>query len=164
MGAAAAYKAQAFALAAQGDADGARDALRRTGDVFERLPTDVTDDPHLMWGFPETDLVFGAAYVASLIGDKQEAQQAVDRALTLYPRERVYGIANLKLLETMNAVRHRDDISGALDYAVSTGRHVPATAARRRITGQIVRALPEEARALPVARDLRFLTADLRSG
>ncbi|MGW4420924.1 helix-turn-helix domain-containing protein [Streptosporangium sp. NPDC004631] len=162
-GTAAAYKAQAFALAAQGDADGARGALRRVGDVFERLSTNVTNDPHLMWGFPETDLVFGTAYVSSLIGDRRESQRAVDHALALYPHERVYGIANLRLIEIMNAVRHRDDVSGALDYAVSTGQNIPVTAARRRITGQIVEALPQETRALPAARKLRFLTANLRS-
>ncbi len=156
-----AYKIRAWALASHATiyhADAARSALNDLFGVFERLPHSVTSDRLSDQGFSEGMLRFGEAYVHTLNGDTADANRAIEAALPFYPPKRVYGIANLRSMQALNLVHDRDVTQG-LNHALTNGAGLPYTQARRLISGQILKALPEKARALPAAQELRALTA-----
>ncbi|GGM82789.1 hypothetical protein GCM10010106_31880 [Thermopolyspora flexuosa] len=156
-----AYATRAFVLAVQadagdGDKDAAVDALHNLHDVFERLPASATEDEVSIWGFAERALRFSEAHTFALTGRRREAEQAISQAFALYPPELVHGLANLRLIQAYTLVR-QNDIPQGLDHAMATVQDVPITPARRRITGQVINALPEKARSLPAARELHAL-------
>ncbi|MEV5411509.1 helix-turn-helix transcriptional regulator [Thermopolyspora sp. NPDC052614] len=158
-GLARAYEARAFALAAQGDRTGARDAVRNLSEVFDRLPRTVTTNRHSIgFSFPEEAAHWAAAHVSALVDDRRKSSRVLDETLATYPPELVHGVANLQYLQALSLIRDRD-ISGGLEHALTSAPGLPVNAARRRITSEMIKALPEKARALPAAQDLRALTA-----
>jgi hypothetical protein len=148
----------ALAVKHGGTAETARASLRDLQTVFHRLPTSATSDDLSIWGFSERSLKFSEAQVHSFLGDRREAAQAVDQALTLYPPELVHGLANLRLIQAYGLIGDRD-VSCGLDHAVAAVQGPPVTPARRRIVNQLIDALPEQARGLPATQELRALTA-----
>jgi transcriptional regulator with XRE-family HTH domain len=158
-GLATAHEVRAFALASQGDGAGARAALRDLFDVFDRLPRIVTSDRHTVgFSFIEGHARWSAAYVSALIDDRREAARVLDETLAIYPPELVHGVANLQYMQALSLVRDRD-VGQGLEHALTSAQGLPVNAARRRIAGQILKALPEKARALPGARELGALVA-----
>ncbi len=157
-GLAKAYEIRAFALGSQGDARGAHAALRGLFEVFDRLPHAVTTNRHLIgFSFTEDHVRWDAAYVSALVDDRRRASQALDAALTIYPPELVHGVANLQYMQSLSLVRD-GDVEEGLNHALASAQGLPVNAARRHIAGQILKALPEKARTLPAAQQLRAIT------
>ncbi|MGI5207301.1 XRE family transcriptional regulator [Spirillospora sp. CA-108201] len=151
-----AYAVRASVAAEHGDQATARKTMNDLSKVFESLPESVTGDP-ATFGWSEARFRWNEAYVFTLMGDAR-ARQAVDDARGLYPAGTLGPIANLKVIDAMGAV-HGGEVGAGLDQTLTTLQDLPVSPARRRMTGQILRALPERARALPAARELRALTA-----
>jgi len=161
LGLAHAHKVRAWALASHSTtyhAEASRATLNDLFDTFEQLPDSVTSDRLSDSGFSEGMLRFGEAYVHTLNGDTTKANRAIEAALPFYPPKRAYGIANLHSMQALNQVHNRD-IAQGLNHALTSGDNLPYTRARRLITTQILKALPEKARALPTAQELRARTA-----
>ncbi|MEV7006382.1 helix-turn-helix transcriptional regulator [Streptosporangium sp. NPDC051022] len=157
------YAARATVLAArsaeEGDAgEAARTALRDLREVWDRLPDRDTKDEFTYWGFSERAMRFTEAEVFALLGDSREAMRAADQAYALYSPALVHGRANLRLIQSYSLVRERD-VSDGLDHALTSVQGLPVTPYRRLIVGRVVEALPERARTLPAARELRALVA-----
>jgi Flp pilus assembly protein TadD len=123
--------------------------------AYGKMPGHQTGQP---WGWSESDALWGNGYIHALLGNTRQANEAISNALTLEPREYAGRRANLALIQALCMVWD-GDISDALDHANAALRKTPPTTARRRITGEIVRALPEKARTLPAARELHALTS-----
>lgn len=156
------YAARATMLAAQsaewgGDGAAARTALDDLRTTWDRLPDRATADELTYWGFTERALRFTEAEVFALLGDTREAVRAADRAYALYSPALVHGIANLRLIRAHSLIRERE-VSEGLDHALTGVQGPPITPYRRRIIGHVIEALPERARTLPAARELRALT------
>ena len=79
------YAARAQALAIDGRAEDAVDALTNLADISERLPGPVASDDESLSGWPEHRLRHTESYVNTHLGDVAAAYAAQDRALTLYP-------------------------------------------------------------------------------
>lgn len=150
---------QAIVTATQGDAGKTRaalDALRRT---YDGLSDEVADDRlSPLWSFPERRLLWALAYPLALIGDTLEASRATDEALRLFPADFCGTRADLGLIGALSLVRDRE-VGEGLSQAITATRQWPLGAPRRRIISQILSAVPEKARELPAARELRALTA-----
>jgi transcriptional regulator with XRE-family HTH domain len=158
-----AQAARAFVLASQAgagnrDGDAALAVLHDLRAVFERLPGTATEDDLSIWGFSERALRFSEAHTFALAGRRREADRAIERALALYPPELVHGLANLRLIQAYNLIGDHD-ISQGLDHAMTSLQGLPITPARRQMTMQVIDGLPEKARTLPAAQELRALTA-----
>jgi hypothetical protein len=151
--------AKALISARLGDAEQARAALDDLDRTFERLPDDVNSyDASPIWAYPERSVQWNHACVSAFIGDIQEACQATDRALTLFTADHHGDNANLRLVRALTLVHDRDVAEG-LDIALAVAHAYPLSSTRRRVADQIVKALPDKARDLPAARELRALTA-----
>ncbi|NDU71297.1 XRE family transcriptional regulator [Actinomadura sp. DSM 109109] len=150
-----AYAVRASVAAEQGDQATARRTMDDLSKVFESLPESVTEDP-ATFGWSEARFRWNEAYIYTLMGDPR-AGQAVDDARGLYPPGTLGPIANLKVIEAMSAV-HGGEVEAGLDQTLATLHDLPVSPARRRMTGQILHTLPERARALPAACELRALT------
>ena len=158
-GLAKAYEVRAFMLASEGDAAGARAALHHLSGVFDGLPREVTADRHAIgFSFTEEYVRWDSAYVAALVGDRREASRVLDETLATYPAELVHGVANLQFMQALSLIRDHD-VDEGLEHALASAPELPVNAARRRISGQMIKALPESARALPAAQELRIRTA-----
>ncbi|MEV5408975.1 helix-turn-helix transcriptional regulator [Thermopolyspora sp. NPDC052614] len=158
-----AHAGRAFVLASQAaagrsDEDAAVAALHDLRDVFERLPGSATEDELSIWGFAERALRFSEAHTFALTGHKREAEQAIAQAFVLYPPELVHGLANLRLIQAYTLIRDHDVPQG-LDHAMTSLQGPPITPARRQMTGQVINGLPEKARTLPAAQELRATLA-----
>ncbi|GII64940.1 hypothetical protein Skr01_50250 [Sphaerisporangium krabiense] len=65
----------------------------------------------------------------------------------------------LHLIRAADLVRHRE-IDEGIGHALKTLQRMPVTTPRgRRMAGEVFAALPDKARGLPAARELRKLTA-----
>ncbi len=157
-GLAPAHEARSYALAAAGDAPGALAALNDHAEAFERLPRSVTSDRLSTWGLAQGGVLWTDAYAHALTGNPGEALRAADRALALYPSERWSETANIRLIQAYSLIRDRE-VSEGLGHAAAVVQGPPITPARRMITGQILAALPDKAKTLPAARELRALTS-----
>ncbi|CNG78254.1 Uncharacterised protein [Mycobacterium tuberculosis] len=151
-----AHAVRAGLAAENGHESSARKTMNDLSKVFERLPDSVTGDA-TTFGWSEARLRWNEAYVYSLMDDAR-ASQAVDDALRLYPRGTLGPVANLKVIQAMGVI-NSGEITVGLDQTVSTLQDLPVSPARRRMTGQILRSLPDKARTLPAARELRTLTS-----
>jgi hypothetical protein len=146
-------------LAGQGDAAGVETTITELRRVFAALPDKVTEDQISTWGWPEHTLRFSESFAYSLLGDSTRAHNAIDKALRLCPGEKAGGRANLELMRAL-ALVHEREVTEGLRHAVTTCRSLPTSLARRRIAGEIIKALPNaKARAHPSARQLQSLTA-----
>ncbi|WP_131736057.1 hypothetical protein [Actinomadura roseirufa] len=158
VGLATALQTQAESRAAQGDSAGAEESLARLRGVFEKLSSPTTGDHITPWGWPEEYLRFTESLSYAMLGKTRQANTAIDRALELSPLEREGTRTNLQLMRPIVLVRE-GEIAEGLERAVAAVQGVPGSTARRRVAGEIIRALPDpQARALPAARELRALT------
>jgi tetratricopeptide (TPR) repeat protein len=145
-------------LATQGDAVGAGKALHNLRQVFGNLPDHITQDRISPHGYPEGALWETEGFAYAILGDTKRAVSATDQAFSLMPEERSGSRTNINLMRALALVRDRD-ITEGLTHAVETMRGMPTSTSRRRITGEILKALPDEkSRTLPAARELRALT------
>ncbi|WP_149262448.1 XRE family transcriptional regulator [Actinomadura sp. K4S16] len=150
-----AYAVRASVAAEHGDREAARKTMNDLSELFENLPDSVTEDP-ATFGWSEARFRWNEAYIYTLMGDAK-ARQAVDDARSLYPSGTLGPIANLDVIEAMGAV-HSGEVDAGLAQTLTTLQDLPVSPARRRMTAQILHTLPERARALPAARELRALT------
>lgn len=150
-----AFNARAFVAASAGDVETTRAALSDLSRVYEMIPDGRRESP--LWSFSERRMHWGQAYPSALIGDTARASNEVEQSLALCPADFHADIAELKLLQALGLTHDRDVTTG-LDTAIAAVGKSPLGASRRRILGQIIDALPREARTLPAARELRALT------
>lgn len=157
-----ALKTRGRILAAQGRADLAREALDDLKDVHERLPAAVIGDHISVWGASLESVQFAEAFALTKLGDTTAAVPLVEQALAACPQEKAGGRGNIGLIRAWGMVRDREVTEG-LGHALDITAALPVTAARRKLVGEILSALPDRARALPAARDLQALTAGDRT-
>jgi hypothetical protein len=153
-GVARALAARAYMTAAHGDTVQANTALQNLDATFDRLPHDQALSA---LGFQETQLRWTESYVHTFAGDAH-ADDALTRALAIYPPDARGPIANLKLMQAATLVRERE-IDAGLQQAITTLETWPVTAARGFLAGQVLKTLPAQAQSLPAARELRTITA-----
>ncbi|WSA15741.1 helix-turn-helix domain-containing protein [Streptosporangium subroseum] len=158
LGLAEALKTRGRILATHGRVDLAREALDGFRDVYERLPASVTNDHISVWGMPLEGVQYAEAFVLTMMGDGGAAVPMLEHALASCPQEKAGGRANIGLIQAWGLVQDRD-VSEGLGHALDITASLPVTAARRKIVREIVTALPEKARKLPVARELHALAA-----
>jgi len=145
-------------LAAQGDADAARKALGELEDAYSALPASVTGDQISAWGKPPEDVQWVEGWVLTKLGDVNRAAPLLEQAIAASPQEKVGGRTNITLVRMWGVIQD-GEVAEGLDRAVELTQPLPVTPARRRIVGEILGALPEKARALPAARELRALVS-----
>ncbi|MEV6979745.1 XRE family transcriptional regulator [Sphaerisporangium sp. NPDC051017] len=102
----------------------------------------------------ERSVYWAQAYVYVLLGDGR-ATSAMEAAFDPVSPEHV---SELHMLQALDLVRRRE-VGEGLQQALATVQARPASVARRHMAGQILTALPEKARNLPAAHELRALTA-----
>ncbi|MFI0357306.1 XRE family transcriptional regulator [Actinomadura sp. 9N407] len=151
-----AYSVHASLAAESGDASTAHETMNMVSEVFEGLPESMRDDPST-FGWGEARLRWNEAYIFTLTRNPR-AERAVSDALALYPSGTVGPVANLQTIRAMGLIKARE-VDAGLDQALTTLHDHPISPARRRIAGQILQALPEKARSLPAAREVRAVTA-----
>ncbi|WP_131742730.1 XRE family transcriptional regulator [Actinomadura roseirufa] len=156
-GLARAHATTAIMAAARGDDTAAHAALNDCKAVTGKMAgTGAGNVVCSGWG--EKNMWWTEAYVLALLGD-QRAGAALDQALALYPSGTLGAVTNLHLMRALTLVKDRD-IDHGLAYALAALEDGDAKGTmRRRLVGQIVDALPEKARTLPEARELRVLTS-----
>lgn len=152
-----ALKTRACIFAAQGRADLTREVLGELKGAYERLPAAVTDDHISVWGVPLESIQFTEAFALTKLGDTTAAVPLVEQALAACPQEKAGGRGNIGLIRAWGMVRDREVTEG-LGHALDITAALPVTVARRKLVGEILSALPAEARALSAARDLHALT------
>jgi len=150
------HAVRACLAAESGDRTTAHREMAVLNDVFERLPEGITSDPST-FGWGPSRLRWNEAYVYTLTGDDR-GMAAVDEAIALYPPGTLGPVANLHMIRAMGLLRDRE-IDAALDTSVTTLQRLPISPARRHMTNQILQALPDKARELPSARELRALAS-----
>jgi len=145
-------------LAAQGQADAARKTLSDLKDAYETLPAQVTGDRISAWGKPLNEVLCIEGWVLTKLGDVGRAAPLLEQAIAVTPPERTGAKANRFLLRTWGVIQE-GDVEEGLDRAVHLTQSLPITPPRRRIVEDILASLPEQARALPAARELRALVS-----
>ncbi|WP_242614592.1 helix-turn-helix domain-containing protein [Actinomadura roseirufa] len=154
-GLARAHAARAYIAADLGDTRQAHESLNALKRSFDGLPDEPSGQSVL--AFRESQLRWAESYVHTQMGNKR-AEDTVTRALALYPRAAQTPITNLSLMRATVLVKQRDIDSG-LSHAITAyegQRNRPRGV--RLLAGQVLQALPERARNLPAARELRTLT------
>lgn len=155
-GLARAYSALAYAAAFQGDSRTALSSLDMVKRAFGNLPSNSSEQNVLK--FQESQVAWIEAYVRTTLGDRR-AVAAVEDAQALYPPSAPAPITNLHLMRALDLVEGGDPREG-LEHAVTSLRDRPRPVlATRQLVGQIHRALPAQARALPAAKELQALAS-----
>jgi hypothetical protein len=162
-GLAQAFANRAYLSADQGDATGARAALRNLAEVFEGLPAGPATDPAShVWSWSEARHRHAEAATYAAIGDTSNAGPVIDRTVSLLPPERRAARAQIELWRAVCLVR-TGQVGDGLGHALVVLDELPAAhraTAVMRQAGRVLHALPDDAaRALPAARELRALTA-----
>lgn len=145
-------------FATQGRADLARKTIGDLKDVYAGLPATVTGDHVSAWGKPLEDIQWVEAWTLTKIGDPDAAAPLLEQAIAASPQEKAGGRANIVLVRMWGLIQN-GEIAEGLDRALQATHSLPVTPARRRIVGEVLAALPEKARALPAARELRELAS-----
>ena len=155
-GAAGLYAGMAQTLATVGRAPEAMQALRRVGDLTERLPAGVTADDESMLGWPEVRLRHTESYVYTQLGDVTHAFAAQDRALALYPASLVRERA--AMLQHRATCMIRDgDIGAGLSYSITVLDELPdehRTCLVDAMAHRVMEAVPVAERRRPEAVEL----------
>ncbi|MGH3241011.1 MAG: hypothetical protein ACRDNL_11580 [Spirillospora sp.] len=144
---------EAEVLAFMGHKQAAVHAVRDAEDIFDRIPSTEPDREEL--------LRFDQSCVYSLAGIRDRALEADQAARKFYqPETHLYNTVQLDLYRI--ALEARRDPVEASKQALSVVGAVPEDRRIRRVTltaRRVLEALPEQARALPAARELRALTS-----
>jgi hypothetical protein len=155
-GLARAHVAAAYVAADQGQKDQALGSLNKIKSTFERLPRGTEQT---VLAFRESQMWWAESYVFTQLGDAQ-ADAALARASALYPPGAQGPIMNLNVMRATAVVKAREVDTGLLDAVTAVqDRPGAVTAATRHLAKQMAMALPERARGLPAARQLRALTS-----
>lgn len=155
-GLARAHAALSDLAALRGDKNGVSTSLTELRRAFERLP--ASSVAQSVFGFRETQYLWAESFAYVHAGDKR-AEGALANAEALYPSGALAPRANLALMRAIAQVKDRD-IDAGLQRAVDTlSGHTRGSSGGRLLTRSILGALPEKARTLPAARELRGLAA-----
>ncbi|MFI0404582.1 XRE family transcriptional regulator [Actinomadura sp. 3N508] len=151
-GLARAHAARAYMAADQGDGAKALASVREIKEMFGRLPLPAGSQTVL--AFRESQMRWAESYVLTRTGDSHAAD-VLDQAIALYPPSSVVPIKNLSLIQAEALVRGRQ-IDAGLEQAVATLQERPGYMAvgTGPLARNVLNALPEQARALPAAREL----------
>ena len=154
-GLARAYTVSADLWAEVVDVPKAHTSLNQLTETLDNLPDSVTADAIGHVG--ERFLGWHKGYIYTLIGDAK-AVPALDKAIDQSPAG-WYGTGSLNLMRAIGLVKERE-INEGLEHAQQALHDGPiTTATRNRLIGHILAAVPEQARELPAARELRALTS-----
>ncbi|WP_242613905.1 XRE family transcriptional regulator [Actinomadura roseirufa] len=155
-GLARAYAARAYVAADQNDARQAHaslNALRRTVDA---LPESAEETP---LAFRESQLRWAESYVYTQLGDRQ-ASATLDKAYAAYGGAGRVAVKNLRLMRASVLIKEREVDAGLAEALATLHEYPKAKAAGiNLLTGHVLRALPEQSRDLPAARELRALAS-----
>ncbi|GLF95215.1 hypothetical protein [Streptomyces yaizuensis] len=145
--------AEARALARNGDAARAREAIHFARDAFDRAPDGDPDDA---FAFPERRLLLYLSGALTHLGDTREADRVQSRALTLYGDHPGIDPALLHLEHAICLAREQH-LSEACRLATAAYLELPS-AQRTDIVGarahDVLAAVPARMRTTPSAREL----------
>ncbi|GII87248.1 hypothetical protein Ssi03_52380 [Sphaerisporangium siamense] len=154
-----AHSVRAWIAAERGDHAMARAELQAFVQTFEKLPdrSGPNIDP-AAFGLAEAYVLWQIAHVHTRTGHERAAE-SIDQALAIYPRDAQGPRLLLHLIRSADLVRHRE-IDEGIGHALETLQRMPVTTPRaRHMAAEVFAALPDKARGLPAARELRKLTA-----
>ncbi|MFP3968518.1 hypothetical protein SMC26_39905 [Actinomadura fulvescens] len=144
---------EAEVLAFMGRPDAAVHAVRHAEEIFDRVPSTEPDREEL--------LRFDQSCVYSLAGLRDRALEAHQAARKFYrPETHLYNAVQLDLYGIV--LEARQDPNEASKQALKVLEALPEDRRIKRVTltaRRVLDALPEQAHALPTARELRALTA-----
>ncbi|MFC6934952.1 hypothetical protein ACFQHO_34555 [Actinomadura yumaensis] len=156
----AALTAEAQTLALMGRHDSATTTLQQAESVFGRLSAFTVDHPRFRsWSQREDGLWFDKSLIYTLAGDVQRATEAQDAVLR-QPSAEALTRTSIRLHRA--ALHVRSDPSEGIAEAVRIIDELPAEHRRTRYLSEariVLDKAPEDARALPAARELHALTA-----
>lgn len=161
MGTCAVLAGRAQALAMLGRTADATAALGRVYDAAERLPAQVLDDTASMYGWPEHRLRHSESYVHTYLGDDERAEDAHDRALSLYPDNMFRERAQVELHSAMRLVR-AGDAGGGADHAQRVVQRLPdeqRIAVVLELARSVASSVPPSERGRPQVAGLREMLA-----
>ncbi|MFP8886599.1 MULTISPECIES: hypothetical protein [Streptomyces] len=150
--------AEARALARQGDAPGAEEALRHTHNVFEKCGHGSAEDA---FAFPERRLLLYLSGVHTFLGRSRQAREVQQRALSLYPSHSGIDPALLRLEQAICLARERNlteacRLAGAAYLQASPAHRTTILGARVR---HVIEALPPSMRSARAVRELGEILA-----
>jgi hypothetical protein len=153
-GLARAYAARAYLAADQRDDRVALASLHKVKEMAGQLP----DGIQTVLAFRESQVRWTESYVLTRTGNSQ-ATDALERAIGCYPPRSVVPIKNLSLMRAEALVRAREVDTG-LQEAISALQEHPdyLAAGTSTLAAHVLAALPDQARALSAAQELRTLT------
>jgi transcriptional regulator with XRE-family HTH domain len=111
-----------------GDYVSAVEELRKAQHVLSLLPLSVTRDTGSAMGWGETKLRYTETWVYAHMGDERKTDEAVQRALRLFPRTDARGPAQVKLMQAFARVRS-GDISEGIRHAYAV--YLPLASGQR---------------------------------
>ncbi|WP_433325984.1 hypothetical protein [Spirillospora sp. CA-294931] len=160
-GLASALSNRAVLASEHGDKTTALATLHQLDKVYGRLPASVTGDGSTVWGWDESRLrqVEGGTY--SRLGQTDSARPALTHAAALCPADRAAYRACITMRMGLCDI-HDGEVSHGLESAVTAVTGLPPKWRATYVTHtahDVLAGLPEKARALPAARELRTLTA-----
>jgi hypothetical protein len=112
-----------------GDYRSAERELERSREILNRLPPDVAEDAGSVFGWGEDKLRYTEAWVYSYMGDEPKTEQAIERALELYPASDtrspaqtnlMRAFARIKAGDITEGIRHASGVYGPLDSGQRT--------------------------------------------
>ncbi|WP_344959088.1 hypothetical protein [Actinomadura miaoliensis] len=155
---ASALGAEAMILARMGRIDGAIIALRQAETAFERMPSSSVLDRN--WAQREEGLWFDKSLIYTLAGDVKRATEAQDTLISGQGFEDKLSSTSARLHRA--AVEARSDPKTGMEEAMRIIDDIPPQQRRTRYltaARMVLEVAPEKAWALPVAKELRELTA-----
>ncbi|MET7881390.1 helix-turn-helix transcriptional regulator [Micromonospora profundi] len=130
--------------------------VEQLGSMVERLPAAVVDDVESLWGWPEHRLRHTESWVYTHAGNYRRAEQAQDRALTLYPASQTRLRTQVQLHQAAALIRN-GHVPDGLRLAADLMDGLPAEQHNeivRSVARQVAAAVPESERSRPLYDDL----------
>lgn len=155
-------RAQLLAIEGQGDAAG--EELRRSAEIFEQLPPEITSEGRSHAGWPEYRLRYTEAWVSAYLGEIGQLDTAIGRARALQPADHRRGRAQLGLLQAFGQVRS-GDVSEGVRLAQDVYENHPVeqrTTMVNTLAGLVLDAVPGSSRSEPGVVGYRELLAGER--
>ncbi|SNR26720.1 XRE family transcriptional regulator [Actinomadura mexicana] len=153
-GLARAYAARSYLAADRGDERTALDSLNKVKETAGSLPGGT----QTVLAFRESQFRWTESYVLTRTGNPR-AGAVLERAIAFYPPGSLVPRKNLALMQAEALVRSRDIEAGLQQAIEALLEHPEFTAAgTSALKAHVLNALPDGARALPAARELRALT------
>lgn len=124
-GAAGLSGARAQTLALLGRRAEALNALHETERISESLPESETSRSDTIFTWPEQRLHHTASYVYAFIGNRTDADDVHDRALSIYTPEHTVSRAQVSLHRAVRAIRN-GDVLGGVSHATNILESLPS--------------------------------------